>query len=113
MGSSHLQFEERLRRLDQNYRVRSRGGWLRTAGGDGLYVRRVSRSRRSFPLRGAMLLLAAGFVFKGFVLSDLGEATYNQRVETLASGTPVEQIGAWVMQADPLSHWIAAQFEKI
>lgn len=47
--------------------------------------------------------------FKAVLYATLGGATYTNRVNDLASGTVIEQAGAWVMAADPITVWLAIQ----
>ncbi|WP_208348825.1 hypothetical protein [Pseudaestuariivita rosea] len=56
-----------------------------------------------------MLLIVAFFVFKGLMLAHLGVADYENQIVLLQQGTSVEQAGAWAMQVDPLTQWLAAQ----
>ena len=68
------------------------------------------RPRRGLPLRGITVALSGFLAFKGFLLAYLGPLTYTDRVAVLEEGTIVEKLGAWVMTADPITLWIAAQF---
>jgi hypothetical protein len=103
-----LEFDKRVRRIERKHRKMARGG-VPFIDRTGLVSMRPRRARIRVPLRG-LLLLAAGFIaFKGLVLADLGGELYAERLETLSNGTVVEQAGAWIMQADPASKWVAAR----
>lgn len=109
MSDQYAEFQSRLRRLDRKTLNKGHGytAKIRT---DGLIVvepRKVVRSRIS--LRSLLLFLAAGLLFKGFLMASLGFASYDQRVSQLAEGSFVERSGAFVMQSDPLSRKIAGQ----
>ncbi|WP_342070066.1 hypothetical protein [Yoonia algicola] len=78
-------------------------GVVRTINSDGLIVAKPRLYRPRFPLKGLLAVLFLGFLFKGFLFAYLGEAAYAERVATLQAGTVLEQAGAWVMQADPVT----------
>jgi|GEM_PF-2282304 len=50
---------------------------------------------------------------KGVILHDLGAQSYEDRVARLQSGKEFDKLGAWLMQADPVTEWVAAQIEAI
>ncbi len=108
MASADNSFEQRVRHLASKHR-RMASGIAHRMGRDGLITAHPRRRMPSFPLRGLMILLAAAFVFKAFLYASLGASVYEQRVGLLAAGSVVEQGGAWVMQADPATIWVAQQ----
>ena len=56
----------------------------------------------------ALFLLVVGFVLKGAIFHATGAELYNARVADLrGSEGMVEQVGGWVMQADPVTLWVA------
>lgn len=77
---------------------------------DGLVVDVVKtdmRKRGLFPIK---TLLVAGFLFvtfKGFVLAELGESQYLERIEALKSGGTVEVTTAFLLDMDPATQAIA------
>ncbi len=111
--ANYVSFVERLQKVEKRHRKLSRG-YVRLKEVDGLLIpvpdRRV---RRPFPAVGVMLTIAALLAFKGFLLAYHGPITYGERVDLLASGNIVEQAGAWIMRADPITQWIAQQFMSI
>lgn len=111
MGHSQLQFDRRIRRLEKTA-SRRRNGVRYVVGPDGLVVAKARRRAPSFPLRGIMILAAAAMLFKAFLLVNLGGITYAERVAELQQGTVLEQAGAWIMQADPATIWIAEQIKS-
>lgn len=102
-------FDNRLRRIDRRHRSLSRG-FVLSVGKDGLIVARPSRDGLRFPWRGLLLVLVLMMAFKAVLYAQIGPADYAQRVERLASGTLAEQVGAFVLHADPVTLWVA---EKI
>lgn len=63
--------------------------------------------------RGVAFILLAFFGLKAFVYTELGQATYDRRMEQLAQGVVIEQFASKLMHADPVTLWVAAQFEKM
>lgn len=114
MADANLQsFDKRLRRIDKRHKKLAKG-YVHTIGHDGLIMSTPRRRvERRFPLRGLLLVAIGVFAFKGFLYAQLGGATYTQRVDKLAAGTPVEQIGAYMMQAEPATLWVAGHLNKI
>lgn len=106
MTNAYQSFDKRLKKIGRNHAKLSQG-YSSRVGRDGLIVFRPHRRQGGFPIRGLLLLAVGLFCFKGFILAHLGEATYSSRVETLAAGSMVEQAGAFMMQPDPVSLFIA------
>ncbi|MFP4569403.1 hypothetical protein [Rhodosalinus sp.] len=105
---AQIEFDERLRRIQRRNRRLSRGA-VPYIDSTGLVTFRPKRRGLRLPLRG-LLLVAAGFVvFKGLVLAHLGQELYEDRLALLRSGTVIEQGGAWAMEIDPATEWVAAQ----
>ena len=112
MSQSELSFEQRVRRLSRKHRLMA-DGVVHRVGDDGLISAYPRRRAPSFPLRGVVILIAVAFLFKAFLLFSLGEITYGQRVALLENGSVFEQAGAWVMQADPATVWLADTMTQV
>lgn len=108
MAHAETPFEERVRRLMRKHSRMAHNGVVHRIGADGLIITRPRRRAPAFPLRGLVILLGAAFLFKSFLYAWLGASVYAERVALLQSGSLVEQGGAWLMQADPVTIWIAA-----
>lgn len=108
MVDSQIQFDRRVERLTKKHQAMSRGYSARMRP-DGLIVVKPKRMRLAISPRGLFMFIGAFFLFKAFVLANLGAPTYQERVDSLSAGTPVEQAGAWVMQIDPASEFIASK----
>lgn len=106
--AKQIQFAQRLRRIDRHHRKLARG-YVASVNHDGLIVASPRRQTSLFPVRGLFLCLLTMLAFKGFLFAQLGQTTYDDRVARLQSGTVVEKMGSFAMQADPLTIWIAAQ----
>lgn len=96
-----VEFYKRAARLEQD---RARGMGFEAAGTLGRsYYTRPAAARRSL-LWPALFLVVVAFVLKGAILYVTGPETYSARVADLqAAPGMVEQIGGWLMQADPVT----------
>lgn len=106
MTNAYKSFDKRLNRIGRK-RARMVHGYSSKVGKDGLIVFRPRRSQGGFPIRGLVFLVIGFFCFKAMIIAHLGETIYSQRVDVLASGSIVEEAGALVMQAEPVSLAIA------
>lgn len=105
-------FGKRLNRITKQ-RSRLSNGYVNVVNSDGLMTAHPRRTSLRFPWRGVAIVAVLFFLFKGLLLVSLGEAEYAQRAISLQAGTPVEQVGGWAMQPDPLTLWIAEQIKTI
>ncbi|MEL6617536.1 MAG: hypothetical protein AAFP16_01575 [Pseudomonadota bacterium] len=113
MVDAQIQFNKRLTSLHRKHKAMA-NGYTTHLRGDGLIVVKPRmRARRNPPVRGLVYLALGFFVFKGFMFASLGDITYNERVAKMGNGTSVEQAGAWVMQADPLTQFLAGYIEPL
>lgn len=99
---ANVPFDKRLKKIVRRHDKMS-NGVVRSVSSDGLIVAKPRLYRPRFPLKGLLAVLFLGFLFKGFLFAYLGETAYVERVATLQSGSALEQAGAWVMQADPVT----------
>lgn len=105
-------FQKRVGRIGKQHH-KMENGYVASVGQDGLIVAKVRRSGPRFPWKGVALCFVAFFAFKGFLLVQLGQATFNERIGKLENGTVVEQAGAYAMSADPLTRWVAGQIQSV
>ena len=110
--NSHAGFDARIKRVRHSH-AKMAQGYDAKVGRDGLIVFRPKRRRKSIPWRPLLVLLAAFIGFKVFVLMQIGDIAYQERVDTLAAGTAVERAGAYAMQIDPVTRAIAAQIAPL
>lgn len=111
-ASQFDEFDRRMRRINRRHSRLSRG-YSTSVNADGLLVAMPVKRRAGTPLRGVVILLAVLMLFKGFLYAQLGQAAYQERVDRLAGGTTIEQVGAWLMTADPSTVWIATQVSSL
>lgn len=105
-------FHKRMKRINKQH-ARLEHGYVSVVGKDGLIITRPKRKSSSFSLRILLTLVVCFLGFKILLLSHLGPDGYAQRVDLLQGGTAIEQVGAWVLQADPVSLAIADGIRKI
>ncbi|WP_415921249.1 hypothetical protein [Tateyamaria sp. SN6-1] len=110
---TRVDFQKRLGTLQRQHKALAQG-YTTDIRNDGLIVVKPKRARRrGYPLKMLAMLMLGFFAFKGFMLASLGEVTYNERVSKLGNGTSVEQAGAWAMQVDPLTEFLAGFIEPL
>ena len=109
---ANVPFDKRLKRIVRRHDKMS-NGVVRSVTADGLIVAKPRLYRPRFPLKGLIVVLMLGFLFKGFLFAYLGEAGYSERVATLQGGTVLEQAGAWIMQADPVTFVVAQGIQTV
>lgn len=71
--------------------------------------RRGSAPRRRSVLGPVLVVLLGGFVLKGAILQSIGPETYQSRVDRLMAGQGLDRVGGWLMQADPVTRFVAGQ----
>jgi hypothetical protein len=112
MVENQLQFDQRLRRLTKKHRAMAQGYTTRMRP-DGLIVVKPRKTKSRVSFRSVLLFVAAFFLFKGFLFATLGPETYDERVGRLQQGSMIEQAGAFVMQGDPVTNFIASKLGPI
>lgn len=99
-------FQKRMRHIERRHSKLSKG-YLMTVTHDGLVVPQPRRLNLRFPVRALLVAALSVVFFKAFALAFLGTASYDARISALASGTAAERMGAFLMQADPVSRFVA------
>jgi hypothetical protein len=111
MAHADNRFEERLSRLSQR-QGRAKQALPYQIRPDGKVVTQPRRCLPSFPLRGLVLLIGSGLLFKAVLFGHLGESGYTSKLDALRGGNLLEQAGAAVMRADPATRAIAATWGR-
>lgn len=99
-------FDARIRSLGRKHRAMLKTGGALRVRQDGLMVLKPKRavSAHGFvPIRAIAVLMLGFFAAKGFLLASLDGAEYGARLNSLSSGTMVEQVGARLMKPDAVS----------
>jgi hypothetical protein len=105
-------FQGRVARIEKTHAA---GGGFEADGTLGLYYYnslKVQRRRGVWLFPTAMILATILFIKAG-VLASIGAAAYGDRIAGLNSGGMVDIMGAWVLQADPLTVKVAALIQGI
>lgn len=109
MADTNMQnFDRRMEKLIRKHQRLARG-YVPAITDDGLIVARPRRSIR-LPWRPFLWLAVAAFVVKVAAVSILGPEAYNAKVADLTAGTEMQRVGAWVMNADPITVALSEQF---
>ena len=103
-------FYGRVARIE---RARAKGYGFEANGtlGRSHYLRPV-RQRRPM-LRVLIFAVVCVFGLKGAILHNVGAASYEARIARLQTGKEFDKLGAWLMQADPVTVWVATQIALV
>lgn len=101
-----VDFYGRVARIE---RARAKGYGFEANGtlGRSHYLRPV-RQRRPM-LRILIFAFVCVFGLKGAILYQVGPESYEALVARLQTGQEFDRLGAWLMQADPVTVWVAKQ----
>ena len=103
-------FSDRVAKIQRDH---SKGYGMEAAGTLGRSATR-RRSSRQIPVVGPLLvILVCGLALKSFLHARIGDDLYNQRVTQLEAGQAMDQIGAFLMKADPVTLALSAQISKL
>lgn len=103
-------FGKRVSRIDRKHK-RMADGYVSMVDSDGTITGKPTRRSFSFPWKPTAIFFTIFFVVKALLLVQLGQPHYNDLVADLQDGSTVEKVGAYVMSADPMTKWLAAQIQ--
>lgn len=112
MSKDRDQFQSRLKQINRKHSALAAGYSARMQP-DGLLVMKPRRVQSRFAGRTLVYLAVLFLLFKAFLMAALGGATYDARVQRLVTGNGVEQLGALVMQRDPITALMANQIAPL
>jgi hypothetical protein len=104
------EFYDRVAKIQRDH---SKGYGMEAAGTLGRSSTRRRPSWRVPIIAPLLVILACGFALKATLHARIGEDLYNQRVATLEAGQAIDQIGAVLMRADPVTTALSAQIKKL
>lgn len=108
MDNAGTEFGKRMARINRKH-ARLEHGYVAVVGKDGLIITKPKRAGGNMPVKLFMGVVIGFFAFKVLLISHLGTAGYDGRVEQLRAGSVIERGGAVLLQADPVSTAIAAK----
>ena len=103
-------------RLGRIEKVHDAGGGFEADGTLGMSYYNAHRrrpARRIGFLAPLALVLMAVVAIKASVYATIGQEAYADRVAKLEAGTSVEKVGAYVLQADPITVSIAERVREL
>jgi hypothetical protein len=110
MKDGYAHFDRRLEQLEEKKAALHEGHRL-TVDETGLMTliptgERRRQIGRMIPVRALMVMAAVLLSFKGFLLYQLGYGVYAAKLSSMQKGDAVDQIGAYLMQIDPVTVWV-------
>jgi hypothetical protein len=112
MADTMLDFDRRVRDIEKKHQKPATGGIRRVMDASGLMTVEARRQIR-LPIGPMIVGVLAFFVFKAFLLHNLGPDGYADRILELKRGTIIEQTGGFLMDVDPVSQFIAQKFSGL
>ncbi|MEL6640545.1 MAG: hypothetical protein AAFP98_04400 [Pseudomonadota bacterium] len=109
----NTEFEKRMRKVVKRHNRLATSGVVHKMMPDGLVVAKPRIYNPRFPWLGLALLIAAVFLFKGYVHFALGAEDYAARTDVLLGGTILEQAGGLAMFAEPVTLFISNVFTTL
>ncbi|WP_424980568.1 hypothetical protein [Leisingera sp. S232] len=112
MGEHRDTFKSRLKHINRKHNAMCEG-FSAEMRPDGLLILQPRRVQSRISARSLVLFAGAFLLFKGFLMAALGFASYDERVARLTQGSVLERSGAFIMQADPVSVYIAQKIGPV
>jgi hypothetical protein len=103
-------FYRRVSRIEQ---MRAKGYGFEAAGTLGRSHHNRRPARRRSVLGPILFVLFCVFLMKGTMYHEVGADTYNARVASLMSGQGVDHFGGLIMQADPVTVFVAGKLDEL
>jgi hypothetical protein len=97
-------FYTRISRIEN---MHAKGYGFEAVGTLGRSVRPRPRQRWFPAFRSALFIMMAAFCLKAALHYRVGPELYDDRVSRLAEGQGFDRVGAVLMQADPITLWLA------
>ena len=106
MAREQNPFDNRILQIKRKHGKLSHGYALRLDKNNVL-VPRPRAVRLAFPWKALCIVAVVALGLKAYLMTALDAQTYASKVDALAQGHTVEQVGAWMMQPDPASGAVA------
>lgn len=108
MSNQQELFDERYRKVLERHRALSRGYVTRLSPTGLISHHPISRVSEAIPFKALLLPIGLLFFLKACVVTVLKEDAFTAQLELMRDGGMVEQIGAVLMQIDPIT-WMISQ----
>lgn len=105
-----VEFYDRVARFEKAH---AKGFGHEAAGTLGRSSLARPRRRARLRLLPLVLTLAAALLLKGAIHAFVGADDYQARVDRLAAGQGFDRLGAWLMQADPVTLRVSAAISDL
>lgn len=112
MDDTFKDFNKRHRAVTRKHR-RLAQGYVTKLNRNGVIEHKPLNQSKAFTMKGFAFLILGLLIFKGYLLAGLGAEDYQTHVAALSNGNMFEQLGAWLMQVEPVSRLIADLFVSI
>ncbi|MHA6347248.1 hypothetical protein [Roseivivax sp. CAU 1761] len=99
-------FERRHREVQRKH-SRLAQGYVTRLGRNGVIEHHPKRDYTGHAAMPLMILTVTFVALKTMLLTGLGAEAYEGHLATLSDGGAVERMGAWLMQHDPLTGFLA------
>ncbi len=105
-------FDRRLKRIVRRHHRLNHGATCKVTD-TGLIVATPRIYNPKFPVKAMVKLIVCAFFFKAYIYADLGQAEYVSRVAALSGLSIAEKAGAWIMQPEPATVFVADIFKNM
>jgi hypothetical protein len=99
-----VDFYGRVARFEK---ARAKGQMHEAAGTIGGSTYTIARRRGKLRITPFLLVVLCAFALKGAIYNAVGADPYQTRVERLNAGEGFDRFGGWLMQADPVTLFVA------
>ena len=104
------EFYSRVRRIEK---ARAKGFGFEAAGTLGRSFYHKQGSSRHGWLKPLILLMVGFFGLKAVIVHNVGSEVYQARVAGMEEGEQFARLGAWIMQADPVTLELASRIDQL
>lgn len=112
MSDAMRSFERRAKTVRTSHKKLA-GGYVQKVDKNGIVKLQPRTTISLAPVRYILLIALALVAFKGAVLVNLGTEAYLDTLTPFQIGSTGERFGAWLMQIDPLTAWIAETWTSV
>ncbi|SPF77877.1 hypothetical protein [Pseudoprimorskyibacter insulae] len=112
MSEAMRSFDRRAKNVQSTHRKLA-GGYTEKINKNGIVELKPRKTISLGPLRYIVLFALAFIGLKGLILSQIGFEAYDGHLAFFELGSTGERMGAWLMQIDPATAWIANLLQSL